>query len=181
MSPLSDEEALIGFEKLYRAHYSKIVAYARRRCYSVGDVDDVVSATFLVAWRRLEELVQADQPLAWLYAVAYRTVLSQRREVEKAARLAEKATIQFPNRTDTIEDAVEAKDRLLAVAAAARDLSETDQEILRLVGWEQYTHVEIASVLGISRVLVRTRLLRARRRLQAAYERRLGRRSSGGG
>jgi len=173
MRPLSDEEARARFEELYTAHYRKIVAYARRRCYSSDHADDVVSATFLVAWRRLEDLLGADEPLAWLYAVAYRTVLSQRRQVDKTARLAEKATAQFTNVVETVEATIEARERLAAATAATRDLSPADQEILRLAGWEECTHAEIAVALGISRVLVRTRLLRARRRLRAAYEHRL--------
>lgn len=180
MSPLDDDEALARFEELYKAHYRKIVAYARRRCYSVDDADDVVSATFLVAWRRLEDLLGADQPLAWLYGVAYRTVLSKRRQVDRTTRLAEKAAAHVSSGAETVEATVEARERLAAVSAATDDLSEADQEILRLVGWEECSHAEIAAILGISRVLVRTRVMRARRRLQAAYEKRLGISADGG-
>ncbi len=172
--PVGDEEALQRFEELYRAHYRKIVAYARRRTHSVEDADDVAASTFAVAWRRLDDLVGADEPLAWLYGVAYRTVLSQRRQVDKAARLAEKAAMQYRAAVESVESAVETRDQIVRASVATSSLSETDQEILRLVGWEECSHAELAEVLGISRVLVRTRLLRARRRLRAAYERHTG-------
>lgn len=172
--PISDEEATRRFEELYRTHYQKIVTYARRRTRSADEADDVVSATFLVAWRRLEDLVGADEPLAWLYRVAYLTLLNHRRDAERTGRLTDKAAAEYPNPAATIESTVEARDRLAQVAAAAEILSEMDRELLRLVAWEELTHSEIAEILGISRVLVRTRLSRARRRLQAAYDKRLG-------
>ena len=170
--PADDQEdALRRFEELYRAHYRKIVAYARRRTYSVEDAEDVVAATFTVAWQRLDEYLGADKPLAWLYAVAFRTVLSSRRQVDRSARLIEKAADQQPTRVEPVERTTEARDEIRRAWEAASTLSETDQEIVRLVGWEECSHAELAEILGISRVLVRTRLLRARRRLRQAYDR----------
>jgi len=178
--PISDEEATRRFEELYAAHYRRIVTYTRRRTGSIDDADDVVSATFLVAWRRLEDLVSADEPLAWLYRVAYLTLLNHRRDAERTGRLTDKAAGEYSNPVATIESTVETRDRLAQVTAAAETLSEMDRELLRLVAWEELTHYEIAEILGISRVLVRTRLSRARRRLQTAYEKRLGGLRSGG-
>ncbi len=177
---ISDEEATRRFEELYRAHYQRIVTYARRRTRSANDADDVVGATFLVAWRRLEDLVGADEPLAWLYRVAYLTLLNHRRDTEKTGRLTDKAAGEYSNPVATIESTVETRDRLAQVVGAAESLSEMDRELLRLVAWEELTHSEIAEILGISRVLVRTRLSRARRRLQTAYDKRLGGPRSGG-
>ena len=51
------------------------------------------------------------------------------------------------------------------VVRALGRLGPDDQEILRLVAWEELARDEIAVVLGISRGAVRVRLHRARRRL----------------
>ncbi|MEZ5176669.1 MAG: sigma-70 family RNA polymerase sigma factor [Acidimicrobiia bacterium] len=171
--PIGDDEAVERFEELYRTHYRKIVAYARRRTHSIEDADDVAATTFSVAWRRLEDLVGADEPLAWLYGVAYRTVLSHRRGVARAAQLVERAASQHSGMVESVESSIVTRDQLERAAAAVDTLSRSDQEILRLVGWEECSHAEIAQILDISRVLVRTRLLRARRRLQTAYARSL--------
>lgn len=53
---------------------------------------------------------------------------------------------------------------------ALRGLSEDDQELLRLVAWEELARDEIALVLGISRASVRVRLHRARKRLAEQLE-----------
>ena len=49
-------------------------------------------------------------------------------------------------------------------------LTDDDQELLRLVAWEQLGREEIAVVLGVSRATVRMRLHRARHRLTMAME-----------
>ncbi len=168
--PLDPEDALGRFDDLYRAHYRQIVAYAMRRTPSVEAADDVVAATFLVAWSRLEHFVGAKEPLAWLYAVARRTVLTHRRSDSKTTRIAEKAAAEHRHPAEMIESTFEARERLSDVTAAMHRLSETDRELLRLVGWEQCDHAELASILDISRTDVRTRLLRSRPPRQAAYE-----------
>lgn len=169
--PLDDGTARVVFEEMYRAHYRQVAVYVARRTRSTEDADDVVASTFLVAWRRIDDVASADKPLAWLYAVAYRTLLSHWRATSKTADLARKAAAESGELFESVETTVEKRDTLARVTAAMGQLSDADQELLRLIGWEQLTHAEIAAILGISRVLVRTRLHRARRRLQEAYDR----------
>jgi RNA polymerase sigma-70 factor (ECF subfamily) len=47
-------------------------------------------------------------------------------------------------------------------------LSDADQELLRLVAWEELDHAEIAQVLGVSVNAVAIRLHRARARFEQA-------------
>src|SRR5437867_1218817 len=53
------EEREHAFGHIYRAHYQAIAAYARRRLVE-HDADDAVAETFLVAWRRLEDIPPGD-------------------------------------------------------------------------------------------------------------------------
>jgi hypothetical protein len=55
------------FERIFRENHIAVHAYVRRRVTAEG-VDDVVSETFLVAWRRLGAL--PEEPLPWLLGVA---------------------------------------------------------------------------------------------------------------
>jgi RNA polymerase sigma-70 factor (ECF subfamily) len=71
-----DARAAERFEELFRRHHRAVAAYARRR--PPGDTsDDVVASTFLVAWRRLDE-VPADS-LPWLLAMARNVIATQQR------------------------------------------------------------------------------------------------------
>lgn len=169
------ESSVAAFEQLYADTYLKVLAYARRRTESTAEADDVVAATFLVAWRRLDKVLGADHPLAWLYAVAYRVNLNRRRSAARASRLRKRVHGLAAPVQDITQITVEADETLSQALQALATLSPADQEILRLAAFEQLTHEEIAQVLGIRPSLVRGRLFRARQRLQVSFEQMEGR------
>ncbi|MGW4964464.1 RNA polymerase sigma factor [Nonomuraea sp. NPDC004186] len=66
------------FEAVYRATYDQITAYAGRRCDSPQDAADVVAETFVIVWRKIDELPPGAEARLWVYGVA-RNVLAERR------------------------------------------------------------------------------------------------------
>jgi RimJ/RimL family protein N-acetyltransferase len=79
-----DEHSRERFERLFRLHYPAVRRYARRRVPPEA-VDDIVSETFLVAWRRLDQV--PEEPLPWLLAVARNTAGTERRAAARRLRL----------------------------------------------------------------------------------------------
>jgi RNA polymerase sigma factor (sigma-70 family) len=154
-----DSEELL--RRLYVLHGRPILAYALRRTSSAEDAADVVAETFLVAWRRLES-IPSDDALPWLYGVARRVLANQRRADHRRTRLAERLRQELPAAIQTLEPPISSNG---PVTSALRRLSADDQEILMLATWEELEPNEIAEVLGVSRIAVRSRLHRARRRL----------------
>jgi len=121
-----------SFEGLFRENYAAVRAYALRRA-SREAAQDVVAETFLVAWRRLDD-VPADA-LPWLYAVARRVLANQRRSANRGAalerRLAGAATPRgAPDPGDTLGD-----NELMRLALAR--LPEHSREALMLVAWQE--------------------------------------------
>lgn len=157
-------------EALFEAHHRALLAYAARRCATLDDAEDVVAEVFVVAWRRLEDVPEGAAAVLWLYGVARRTVANQRRGGARQARLQDRieATTPRPPSTDG------APDDGAALEALAR-LSSSDQELLRLVAWEELTHAEVAQVLGISVNAVTIRLYRARQRFEQSLVKGSGR------
>jgi len=159
------------FTDLYVQTYLPVLAYAMRRTGSADDAHDVVSTTFLVAWRRLDDVLNAEVPLAWLYGVARKTLANQRRSTQRQAAVAERAASrgrsEAPAGTERI---VESRAEWLRVMAALGTLAERDREVLSLVAFEQLAPFEIGVVLGVSSARARTWLYRARRRLTRAVQ-----------
>lgn len=158
---LPRELAEARFSRLYRDHEREILRYALRRSAEAEDAADVVAETFLVAWRRLGEVPADGEARLWLYATARRVLANQQRGLNRRTRLAERLRHELRQQLPLMP----ASDRPVLDALAG--LAAGDRELLMLVGMEELSPSEAAQVLGISTVAARTRLHRARRRLQA--------------
>jgi RNA polymerase sigma-70 factor (ECF subfamily) len=151
------------FDDLYRTHYLPVLRYARRRA-DPDTAGDVVAETFLIAWRRLDSLpAQQADVLPWLFGVARRVLANAERSRRRASRVTER--LGQHSRGQFVPDAagqVSERDRL---ARALATLSDCDQEVLRLIGWEELDLAGAAVAMGCSRPAMTVRLHRARRRL----------------
>jgi RNA polymerase sigma factor (sigma-70 family) len=152
---VADRERL---EDLFRTYEPAIVAYVRRRS-TADSVDDLVAETFLVAWRRLDDV--PEEPLAWLLAVARRVLSTHRRGRDRRRNLGERLMDVQPRSHPCEEDG---DDR---ATTALAQLSERDREALTLIAWEGLTPQQAATVLGEPPGRFRVRLHRATRRMKA--------------
>jgi RNA polymerase sigma-70 factor (ECF subfamily) len=158
---------LARFEALYAAHQRAVLAYATRRSESFVDAEDATAEAFTIAWCKLSTI--PDEPLPWLYAVARRVLANKRRGNSRRERLV--ALL----RVDDVPTPVRVGEDLDgAVFEALASLSPADQEILRLVAWEDLRNHQIAEVLGITANAVAIRLHRARARFTDALARTSG-------
>jgi RNA polymerase sigma factor (sigma-70 family) len=148
------------FEALFREHHPAVRAYARRRA-PAEVVDDIVSETFLVVWRRLDDMPQP--PLPWLLTVARNVVGTERRGAERRQRLWLKAQNGHVE-GDELDEPEIADGGVLGALAC---LKERDREALTLVAWDGLTPAQAAAVLGEPSVRFRQRLHRAGGRLRA--------------
>ena len=147
------------FNRLHERHFEAIRRYAFRRAPALAD--DIVSETFLVAWRRIDEVPDDERP--WLFGVARHVRLNLQRSSRRQHALTERLTGEIAASAPAADQA--SGD---AVASTLSVLSERDREILLLHAWEELNRREIASVLGCSVANVSVRLHRARTRFAAA-------------
>jgi RNA polymerase sigma factor (sigma-70 family) len=147
------------FETMFRCHYAAVVRYAVRR---VGRdaADEIVNETFLVAWRRLDDV--PENALPWLFGTARKVVANEIRRRDRQRRLGERVTSEGENATGDHADAVT---DALRVRAAMDALSDRDREVLRLSAWEQLDPPDGARALECTVAAYKVRLHRARRRL----------------
>jgi RNA polymerase sigma factor (sigma-70 family) len=164
---LGQELAKVRFGKLYREQGRAVLAYALRRVENPQDAADVVAETFLVAWRRLDEVPIGTRERLWLYGVARRVTANLRRAEGRRTRLAERLAESLQR--ETVADPAHSGEAA-AVLRVMRGLGEDDRELLLLVTWEELSPGQAAEVLGISSLAARSRLHRARRRLRALIE-----------
>lgn len=145
------------FAVLYAAHYGAVHAYGSRR---VGPdaADEIAAETFLVAWRRFDDL--PTEALPWLYGVARNIVLRHRTKTDRHLR-----TLERLQRGPTT--AMEAPgDEDAGLWRAWAELRDGDREVLALIAWEELSVAEAARVLSCPAPVFSVRLHRARRRLE---------------
>lgn len=168
----SPDERRRRFESVYSANCGPVLAYALRRSRSCDDAADVLAETFLIAWRRLDELPPDDAVKPWLYGVARRVLANQRRGESRRNALTERLRTDLTTSDLAVQQAwPQPGGELAEVARAFRRLPEPDQELLALVGWEGLNASQIAATLGCSSNAARIRVHRARRKLAAELAR----------
>ena len=152
------------FNEVFVAYHDEIWKYAMRRC-AYDDAVNIVSDTFLTAWRRVQDIPAGDDARLWLYKVASHCVANyqrgKRRYLRLVTRLADKPP---PASTAGIDGLASDHDDLHHALA---QLSRGDQELLRLLTWEELSHEQIATVLGITANAVALRARRARNNLRS--------------
>lgn len=147
------------FERVFHDCYEPVLRYVARRVQPDA-VQDVVSDTFLVAWRRRGE--RRGEELPWLLGIARRAAANQRRGSDRREALHERLrSTHDPGAASTGE--LDSSDPLLAQALAS--LPERDREALLLVAWDGLDHRTAAQVMGCTTGSLAVRLHRARRRL----------------
>ncbi len=146
------------FEAIFEERFRFVSAYVCRRA-GEGEADDAVAETFVVAWRRLDEMPLEARP--WLLGVARRVLANQRRAAVRRGDL----TSRLVHESSAPAEPPEREPILQALA----QLSDGDREILLLVAWEGLSTSEVAAVFGCSRAAAKVRLHRARRRLRDVF------------
>ena len=92
-SPPQDRRAerQARFEAVYAAYRTPVLGYALRRTLSPDDAADILAETFLVAWRKLDQVPAGPDARLWLFGVARNALANyyrgERRRSALAARL----------------------------------------------------------------------------------------------
>lgn len=151
---------------LFDAHFADIWRFARRRCDSSQDADDVTAETFAIAWRRRDD-VPIEEARLWLFGVVRRVLANHRRSIERQSkvrlRLAQTVGQEAP--TDGIRES------LGAVWEALGGLSADDRDLLIMQAWDELSIGEMAVILDCSPNAVSLRLYKARQKLTRELQR----------
>jgi RNA polymerase sigma-70 factor (ECF subfamily) len=148
------------FERLFTEHHDAVYGYVARRVPREA-VQDVVSETFLTAWRRRGDI--RGDPLPWLLGVARRTAANMLRADGRRSALRDRLEAVRP-----AEASLPFVPGDMALTAALRSLGERDREALMLVAWDGLEHRDAARVMGCSAAAFSVRVHRARARLRRA-------------
>lgn len=149
------------FMTVYNRHFRAVLRYALARV-NPELAKDVAAETFLIVWRRLDEL--PSEPAAWLFGVARKVIAGQLRSDARQGALKIRLACVSGGLGEPADPGDQAAERDSARLALAR-LAEQDQEVLMMAAWDGFAPDVAAEALGISKAAYLTRLRRARQRL----------------
>ncbi|WP_406245632.1 RNA polymerase sigma factor [Microbacterium sp. M] len=157
------------FSEIFERHVRPVGGYIRRRI-GADAVDDVLSETFLVAFKRRAAFDSAwESARPWLLGIATRVVKSHRtaearqwRSFEASAG-ADAVAAELPHAASDAR--MDANAALTALAPRIAALSAKDRDTLLLYAWADLTYEQIAEALRVPVGTVRSRLNRVRRKL----------------
>lgn len=168
-SSASDDDA---FARFYHQHAPRVYMLALRLCGDAADASDVLSETFIRAWRGLPRFRGDSSPNTWLHTIAVRVWRDVRR------RRGRPMLVLDEDRGDSASDAAygvaaqyDEPGHRMDIENAVASLPEGAREVLILFAIEGYSHGEIAGMLGISVGTVKSQVHRARKLLLERLDR----------
>jgi RNA polymerase sigma factor (sigma-70 family) len=158
-----------AFGVLFSDHARAVYNHAFRLTGNWSAAEEVVSITFLEAWRlRTTVRPEGGSLLPWLLGitlnVARNASRASRRHQAAMTRLPPARTV--PDFADELAGRLDDAAQLKRVHGAMKNLRRTEQDVIALCVWSGLDYAEAAEALGIPVGTVRSRLSRARRKLQ---------------
>lgn len=163
----------VAFAAVFDRHGDRVWRHAWRLMQHRQDTEDVTAAVFAEAWRKRSRVrIVDDSVLPWLLATATNCARNARRSIRRNERLIAHIPVgpDAPDTADVAADRFERLDAGSAVAAALRELSETDARLVSLVLLEEIPLADAALAIGVSYGAAKTRIHRARQRLRGHLE-----------
>jgi len=186
----SDDEAigrvLSGDREAFRIivdrYQGRVIGYCASRTGSEEEARDAAQEVFIRAFSSLRGYRRGEGFATWLFAIAANRLKTRnkRRSVEldrvEAAGKEEAARPLAPSPEESVLRALEAESLRAMVATLPDDL----RRIVELYYFAELGVDECASILGLGREAVKSRLFRARKRLRAGLEERQPEETVGG-
>ena len=160
-----DSEA---FGMLFERHGRTIYNYCFRRVGSWAVAEDLVSIVFLEAWRRVDKQLPSGKELPWLFGIATNVVRNRRRSERRYAAALRRVSqpSSEPSFADDSDERIDDEELMGRALALLARLPRREQEVFALCAWSGLSYEDAAVALRIPVGTVRSRLSRARARLQ---------------
>jgi len=150
-----------AYERLVREHVPRLVRVAERILRDGPDAEDAVQEALISAWRSVRQFDGQARFSTWLHRITVNSALTVRRRRTRRPLEVTTEMAHVPH---------EEHERAQWVWRAMDALPEELRTVVILRDVEELPSKEVAALLGISDVLVRQRLHRARRQLAAQLQ-----------
>ena len=169
----SDRHLEASFEALLKPHMDRLYRLSFRLAGSKPEAEDLFQDVLVKVFPRMDELIDIEEPGAWLCRVMYNHFIDNRRRfarqrlvaVEEGQLPPGQGIEQMPGDLDPAMDA-DRRDNIMRLDSALQKLSDDHRLVVLLHDTEGYKLQEIEELTGTPVGTLKSRLHRARARLR---------------
>ncbi|MBI5923807.1 MAG: RNA polymerase sigma factor SigZ [Betaproteobacteria bacterium] len=158
---MPNESTLSCLNKAWRQHETEIRHFLVHRTGNQDDADDLLQEIFIKALRQGGNFCQIDNPRAWLFHVARNLLIDRLRLTKTQVPLPDDLCAEPEPELRPVDDLTQCIPRVLS------ELSRVDREAIVLCDLQGMTQQAYAQKLGLLLPAAKSRVQRARARLQA--------------
>lgn len=172
-----DQNLEASFEALIKPHLDRLYRLSYRLAGQKAEAEDLFQDVLVKVFPRLDELIDIEEPGAWLCRVMYNHFIDNRRKfarqrlvaVEEGRLPPGQGIEEMPGKQDPEADAAR-DDNIMRLENALEQLSDEHRLVVLLHDTEGYKLVEIEELTGTPVGTLKSRLHRARARLRGILE-----------
>ena len=160
-----------AFEELVLKYQDRIYNLCRHMLGNAHDAEDAAQDAFIKAYRNLKKFKPESSIYTWLYRIAVNTCIDHKRKpffesIFRRSDTGAEMVIEYPSASPSPEKEYESKQIQSAIEKALRKLSPKLRAVIVLKEMEGLSYEEIADTLDVSIGTVKSRISRARKKLQ---------------
>lgn len=161
----ADARSLAALESVFREQHDFVWGLARSLGADRELADDIVQEVFLVVRRKLSDYEDHGKARAWLAAITHRVLADERKSTKRRLLREQRSRLPVPARDPEQESSLRQGAQQLQTFLSR--LPDPQREVFIFVEIEGLTSSDTASILGIRRNTVASRLRLARARFAA--------------
>jgi RNA polymerase sigma factor (sigma-70 family) len=155
---------LRAFEDLYRIYHPRLNRFLLSITRRPHLVEEVLSDTMLVVWRRSDDFNGRSKVSTWIFAIAYRKALNALRRLDEPAEDQDAEGRESPDAGP--EQQLGQNQIKEALLKAIGELSADHRAVVDLAYFHEIGYREIAEIMDCPVDTVKTRMFHARRHLK---------------
>ncbi len=141
-------------EALIKANYKKLYNFLLRTCKQREQAEDLTQETFIKAWNSIKQFSGDCRFSTWLIGIGYNKYLDLRKQNQ--LQFTEYIETEITNEEKKLIDNEDLK--MVKIMGTVSKLSNDSQEVILLHYQENLTYSEIATILGLPKGTVKSRV-----------------------
>ena len=159
------------FAQLYDEYLDKVFRYVQFRVNNVQLAEDLTSTVFEKALANFSKYSNDKASFStWIFSIARNLVIDHYRVDRKRQTVPLEKVTNRSSSTLSPEEELERKDKRERLQVCLAELSQDEQEIIRLKFAAELNNRQIGKILGLSESNVGTKLYRALRKMRDSFQ-----------